>query len=91
MLPGDAYQAIARAAVAYLGDAIMQLLAQDGVPAYNMYSLFRTYDDVTRLVAFADGANVTHLAVRTCPDHACSGAITITINSVVFLLHLSCC
>ena len=72
MLPRGAYVAVARAVMVYLGDAVMDLLTDEAVPAYNMYALFRLAQDVARLRGFADAAgDVPGMAVRAAFPHTC--------------------
>ena len=65
MLPPGAYAAVARAVMVYLGDAVMDLLTDEAIPAYNMYALFRLSQDVARLRGFVDACgDVPGMAVR---------------------------
>jgi hypothetical protein len=66
MLPGDAYHSVARAVVTFLGDAVMDLLRDDAIPAYNMYALVQLSRDVARLRAFAEVSDVPNMVVRFC-------------------------
>ncbi len=65
MLPGAAHVGVGRAVAAKLGDAVMELLTEDAIPAFNMYALFRLSQDLARLKGFADScADVPDMAVR---------------------------
>ena len=69
MLPPGAYAAVARAVMVNLGDAVMDLLTDEAIPAYNMYALFRLAQDVARLRGFVDACgDVPGMAVRCVPS-----------------------
>lgn len=69
MLPSDVYHSVARAVVVFLGDAILDLLKEDSIPAYNMYALQQLAKDVAKLKAFAEGCNVPNIVVsHTCRE-----------------------
>ncbi|KAK9819680.1 hypothetical protein WJX72_001042 [[Myrmecia] bisecta] len=62
MLPAEPYEHVARATFNYIGDAIMNLLAEDLVPAYNMFAMFRLHADLADMAAFADACDLPLLA-----------------------------
>lgn len=64
MLPREPYCSVARAAMTFLGDAIMDLLTEDAIPAYNMYALQQLSKDVAKLKAFAEASDVPDMVVR---------------------------
>ena len=63
MMPGEAYEHVARAIFSYMGDALMALLAEDAITAYNMYALFRLSDDITSIQTLADSLTLPNLRV----------------------------
>lgn len=69
MLPREAYYSVARAVVVFLGDAVLDLLREDAIPAYNMYSLFQLSKDVAKLKAFAEGSGVPNIVVSHTLTH----------------------
>ncbi len=78
MLPREPYCAVSRAAMTFLGDAVMDLLTEDAIPAYNMCApLFGPYSLLRAPVAPPCPNEGLLLAlVSTCPDriytkHAC--------------------
>lgn len=65
VMPQDAYMRLAQGLFGFLNDWMMSLLADDAVPAYNMYGLFRLADDLASIQALADVTPPTGLAVHT--------------------------
>ncbi len=63
MMPGEAYEHVARAIFGYMGDALMALLAEDAITAYNMYALFRLSDDIASIQTLADSLTLPNLRV----------------------------
>ena len=64
-MPQDAYVRLAQGVFSFLNDWMMSLLADDAVPAYNMYGLFRLADDLASIQALADATQPPALAVHT--------------------------
>ena len=62
-MPGEAYEHVARAIFGYMGDALMALLAEDAITAYNMYALFRLSDDIASIQTLADSLTLPNLRV----------------------------
>ncbi|BDA50846.1 Exocyst complex component 6B [Coccomyxa sp. Obi] len=84
MLPREPYCAVARAAITFLGDAIMDLLAEDAIPAYNMYALQQLSKDVAKLKAFAEACNVPDMAEGLAePEQFCRLMTTNTLEELV--------
>ena len=48
-LPALAAQAVLQGLVAYLGSALIALLQEDGLPAFNLLAMHRLADDVAAL------------------------------------------
>ncbi len=69
MMPNDAYNRLAQGLFGFLNEWMMNLLADDAVPAYNMYGLFRLADDLASLQALADASQPAGLAVYSLSDH----------------------
>ena len=67
IMPQDAYTRLAQGLFSFLNDWTMNLLADDAVPAYNMYGLFRLADDLASIQALADASQPAGLAVHTHP------------------------
>ena len=63
MMPLEAYNRLAQGAFGFLNDWMMNLLADDAVPAYNMYGLFRLADDLASIQALADASQPAGLGV----------------------------
>jgi hypothetical protein len=64
ILPCGAYTSVLRALFAYIGDEMIALLAEEAIPAFNMYAIFRLHDDLMAISQFADSCAVPDLAVR---------------------------
>lgn len=64
MMPQDAYVRLAQGVFSFLNDWMMSLLADDAVPAYNMYGLFRLADDLASIQALADATQPPALSVH---------------------------
>lgn len=48
----------------FIGDAVLDLLLDPAVPAYNLYALQRLSSDLGKLRGFAEGSGIPHMAVR---------------------------
>ena len=68
-MPQDAYTRLAQGLFSFLNDWMMSLLADDAVPAYNMYGLFRLADDLASIQALADATQPAGLAVNIYSIH----------------------
>ena len=63
MMPHDAYNRLTQGVFGFLNEWMMNLLADDTVPAFNMYGLFRLADDLASIRALADASQPEGLAV----------------------------
>lgn len=68
-MPQDAYMRLAQGLFGFLNDWMMSLLADDAVPAYNMYGLFRLADDLASIQALADATQPAGLTVHSDAIH----------------------
>ena len=81
MMPGEAYEHAARAIFSYMGDALMALLAEDAITAYNMYALFRLSDDIASIQTLADSLTLPNLRVSLWESIAVMAAKLISIQT----------
>ena len=86
MMPLDAYNRLAQGVFGFLNEWMMNLLADDAVPAYNMYGLFRLADDLASIQALADASQPAGLAVGRQP-HPC--LIYLLLTCITLSLHQS--
>lgn len=68
-MPQDAYARLAQGLFSFLNDWMMSLLADNAVPAYNMYGLFRLADDLASIQALADATQPAGLTVNVHSIH----------------------
>ena len=66
-MPHGAASNLASATFADVGHALVALLHDESVPAFNLYAIFRLHDDVAALAQLADSLPVAGLAVRPYP------------------------
>lgn len=69
IMPQDAYARLAQGLFSFLNDWMMSLLADNAVPAYNMYGLFRLADDLASIQALADATQPAGLTVNVHSIH----------------------
>ena len=67
MMPTESYHTVARAVITFIGDAVLDLLLDASIPAYNLYGLYRLQSDVLKLKAFAEASGIPHMAVSSLP------------------------
>lgn len=63
MTPQDSHNRVTQALFAFINTWLVGLLADDAVPAFNMYGLFRLADDLASIQALADTLDPAGLAV----------------------------
>jgi hypothetical protein len=63
MMPTESYHTVVRAVITFIGDAVLDLLLDASIPAYNLYGLYRLQSDVLKLKAFAEASGIGHMAV----------------------------
>ena len=66
MMPTESHHSVAQAVMMFIGDAVLDLLLDASIPAYNLYALQRLNSDVLQLKAFADASGIPHMAVSPC-------------------------
>ena len=66
MMPEESHNRVAQALFAFINTWLVNLLADEAVPAFNMYGLFRLADDLASIQALADAEEPPGLAVSLC-------------------------
>ena len=66
MMPSESHHSVAQAVMMFIGDAVLDLLLDPSIPAYNLYALHRLNSDVQQLKAFAEASGIPHMAVSRC-------------------------
>ena len=66
MMPTESHHSVAQAVMMFIGDAVLDLLLDASIPAYNLYALQRLNSDVLQLKAFAEASGIPHMAVSPC-------------------------
>lgn len=62
-MPAPAASNLAEAAFGYVGDALVHVLQDDALPAFNVYAIFRLNDDVCALLQLAETLPYPNLRV----------------------------
>ena len=65
-MPEECHDRVAQALFAFINTWLVNLLADEAVPAFNMYGLFRLADDLASIQALADAEEPPGLAVSLC-------------------------
>lgn len=63
LMPHDSHNRVAHAWFSFINSWMVGLLADDAVPAFNMYGLFRLADDLASIQGLADTVEPSGLAV----------------------------
>lgn len=63
MMPTESYHSVSQAVMMFIGDAVLDLLLDNSIPAYNLYAVHRLKNDVQKLRAFAEASGIPHMAV----------------------------
>ena len=71
MVPQESHNRVAHGLFAFINSWLVSLMADDAVPAINMYGLFRLADDLASIQALADCVEPAGLAVSLCLYTGC--------------------
>ena len=63
MMPAESQHSVSHAVMIFIGDAVLDLLLDSSIPAYNLYALFRLNSDIAKLKAFAVASGIPHMTV----------------------------
>ena len=88
MMPSESHHSVAQAVMMFIGDAILDLLLDPSIPAYNLYALQRLSSDVQQLKAFAEASGIPHMAVSLCPTPTPS--LSLPLDMSAFPQHHLC-
>ncbi len=70
MMPAECHHTVSQAVMVFIGDAVLDLLLDSSIPAYNLYALFRLSSDLAKLKAFAAASGIPHMTVSSShPEH----------------------
>ena len=65
MMPAECHHTVSQAVMVFIGDAVLDLLLDSSIPAYNLYALYRLSSDLAKLKAFAAASGIPHMTVSS--------------------------